>query len=138
MHLWGDAWRTGRPYRVSMANDAAVLVYGCDQVVRLRILEQVARGESVLAPALVRRLITAYVQTPTVASKPEWLGSLTPREVEVLTAVARGVSNAEIGAALHMSAATAKTHVGRLLTKLNARDRTQLVIAAYEAQLVDR
>jgi DNA-binding NarL/FixJ family response regulator len=121
-----------------MANDAAVLVYGCDQVVRLRILEQVARGESVLAPALVRRLITAYVQTPTVASKPEWLGSLTPREVEVLTAVARGMSNAEIGAALHMSAATAKTHVGRLLTKLNARDRTQLVIAAYEAQLVDR
>jgi DNA-binding NarL/FixJ family response regulator len=121
-----------------MANDAAVLVYGCDQVVRLRILEQVARGESVLAPALVRRLITAYVQTATVASKPEWLGSLTPREVEVLTAVARGMSNAEIGAALHMSAATAKTHVGRLLTKLNARDRTQLVIAAYEAQLVDR
>jgi DNA-binding NarL/FixJ family response regulator len=57
---------------------------------------------------------------------------------QVLVAVARGLSNAEIGDALYMSAATAKTHVGRLLTKLNARDRTQLVIAAYEADLVDR
>ena len=53
-------------------------------------------------------------------------------------AVARGLSNAEIGDALYMSAATAKTHVGRLLTKLNARDRTHLVIAAYEAGLINR
>ena len=54
----------------------------------------------------------------------------------MLVAVGRGLSNAEIGAALYMSAATAKTHVGRLLTKLDARDRTHLVIAAYEAGLV--
>ncbi|CAN5895504.1 response regulator transcription factor [soil metagenome] len=60
------------------------------------------------------------------------------RETEVLGEVARGLSNAEIGTALHMSAATAKTHVGRLLTKLDARDRTQLVVAAYEAGLVGR
>jgi DNA-binding NarL/FixJ family response regulator len=96
----------------------------------------VARGESVLAPALVRRLIAAFVETPATASKPAWLDSLTPRETEVLVAVGRGLSNAEIGAALHMSGATAKTHVGRLLTKLNARDRTHLVIAAYEAELI--
>ena len=101
----------------------------------LASVHQVARGESVLAPSLVRRLIAAYVETPATGAKPAWLESLTAREIEVLEAVARGLTNAEIGAALHMSAATAKTHVGRLLTKLNARDRTQLVIAAYEAGL---
>jgi DNA-binding NarL/FixJ family response regulator len=105
----------------------------------LSAVHMVARGESVLAPALVRRLIATYVETPSPATlKPAWLDSLTPREIEVLKAVARGLSNAEIGDALYMSAATAKTHVGRLLTKLNARDRTQLVIAAYEAGLINR
>jgi DNA-binding NarL/FixJ family response regulator len=104
----------------------------------LAAVHQVAQGESVLAPSLVRRLITAFVETPAATAKPAWLGSLTAREIEVLVAVARGLTNAEIGAALHRSAATAKTHVGRLLTKLGARDRTHLVIAAYEAGLVDR
>jgi DNA-binding NarL/FixJ family response regulator len=104
----------------------------------LAAVHLVAQGESVLAPALVRRLIATYVKTPATASKPAWLDSLTPREVEVLVAVGRGLSNAEIGAALYMSAATAKTHVGRLLTKLDARDRTHLVIAAYEAGLMER
>jgi len=104
----------------------------------LAAVHQVADGESVLAPTLVRRLIAAYVETPPAAAKPMWLSSLTAREVEVLVAVARGLSNAEIGVTLHMSAATAKTHVGRLLTKLGVRDRTHLVIAAYEAGLVDR
>lgn len=104
----------------------------------LAAVHLVARGEAVLAPPLLRRLITAYTQTPAVSGKPFWLDSLTPRETEVLVAVAQGMSNAEIGAALHMSAATAKTHVGRLLTKLAARDRTHLVIAAYDAGLVNR
>jgi DNA-binding NarL/FixJ family response regulator len=104
----------------------------------LAAVHLVAQGESVLAPALVRRLIAAYVEIPTTSSRPAWLDSLTPREIEVLVAVARGLSNAEIGSALYMSAATAKTHVGRLLTKLNVRDRTHLVIAAYEAGLISR
>jgi DNA-binding NarL/FixJ family response regulator len=99
----------------------------------LAAVHLVDEGESVLAPVLVRRLIAAYS-----ASKPAWLGSLTPREIEVLVAVGRGLSNAEIGDALYMSAATAKTHVGHLLTKLDVRDRTHLVIAAYEAGLMDR
>jgi DNA-binding NarL/FixJ family response regulator len=102
----------------------------------LAAVHLVAQGESVLAPSLVRRLIAAFVETPATASKPAWLDSLTPREVEVLVEVARGLSNAEIGDALYMSSATAKTHVGRLLMKLNVRDRTHLVIAAYEAGLV--
>jgi DNA-binding NarL/FixJ family response regulator len=104
----------------------------------LAAVHLVADGESVLAPVLVRRLIAAYVKAPTSATKPSWLDSLTPREIEVLVAVGRGMSNAEIGDALYMSAATAKTHVGHLLTKLDARDRTHLVIAAYEAGLMDR
>ncbi|HSK55906.1 MAG TPA: response regulator transcription factor [Jiangellales bacterium] len=104
----------------------------------LAAVRVVARGESVLAPTLVRRLIAAFVQAPASAPEPAWLGSLTAREVEVLGAVGRGLTNAEIGTSLHMSAATAKTHVGRLLAKLGARDRTQLVIAAYEAGLVGR
>jgi DNA-binding NarL/FixJ family response regulator len=102
----------------------------------LAAVHTVARGDSVLAPSLVRRLIAAFVDTPAAPSKPAWLDSLTARETEVLVAVAQGLTNAEIGVALHMSAATAKTHVGRLLTKLGARDRTHLVIAAYEAGLV--
>jgi DNA-binding NarL/FixJ family response regulator len=104
----------------------------------LAAVHLVDQGESVLAPALIRRLIATYVQTPTTAPRPVWLDSLTPREIEVLVAVARGLNNAEIGDALYMSTATAKTHVGRLLTKLNARDRTHLVIAAYEAGLINR
>jgi len=104
----------------------------------LAAVHQVAQGESVLAPSLVRRLIAAFVEVRPATAKPAWVNSLTAREIEVLAAVAQGLSNAEIGVALHMSAATAKTHVGRLLTKLNARDRTHLVIAAYEAGLVDR
>lgn len=103
----------------------------------LAAVHLVDEGESVLAPALIRRLIATYVQTPTTAPRPVWLDSLTPREIEVLVAVARGLNNAEIGDALYMSTATAKTHVGRLLTKLNARDRTHLVIAAYEAGLIN-
>lgn len=74
----------------------------------LAAVHLVDEGESVLAPALIRRLIATYVQTPTTAPRPVWLDSLTPREIEVLVAVARGLNNAEIGDALYMSTATAK------------------------------
>ncbi len=104
----------------------------------LAAVHTVARGDTVLSPALIRRLVAAYVQTPASPEPPRWLGSLTVRELDVLGQVARGLNNVEIGAALHMSAATAKTHVGRLLAKLDARDRTQLAIAAYDAGLVQR
>ena len=104
----------------------------------LAAVHTVARGDSVLSPTLLRRLMAEFVQTSVVTAPPAWVATLTPREAEVLSEVARGLSNTEIGGALHMSAATAKTHVGRLLMKLRARDRTQLVIAAYEAGLVER
>jgi len=104
----------------------------------LAAVHTVARGDSVLAPTLLRRLMAEFLQTPAAPAPPAWLATLTPREVDVLREVARGLSNNEIGMALHMSGATAKTHVGRLLTKVDARGRTQLAIAAYEAGLVER
>ena len=104
----------------------------------LAAVRVVASGEALLAPKVTRRLIEQFVQQP-VAARTEphpGLSSLTEREREVLAAVARGLSNAEIGEELFMSHATAKTHVSRLLTKLDARDRAQLVMLAYEAGVV--
>jgi DNA-binding NarL/FixJ family response regulator len=98
----------------------------------------VADGEALLAPKVTRRLIEQFVQQPeAAASAPNpALSTLTDREAEVLAAVARGLSNAEVAEELFMSHATAKTHVSRLLTKLDARDRAQLVVIAYEAGVV--
>ncbi|HEY3506336.1 MAG TPA: response regulator transcription factor [Actinocatenispora sp.] len=97
----------------------------------------VAAGESLLAPTVTRRLIADYIgqPRPSRTSSPRLTG-LTDREREVLTLVARGLSNPDIAAYLTVSLATVKTHVGRLLTKLHARDRAQLVISAYETGLV--
>ncbi len=102
----------------------------------------VSRGESLLAPSVTRQLIAEFVRrqpSPGVA-RPEATGSmdgLTEREKEVLVLVARGLSNQEIGQQLFVTPATAKTHVSRLLMKLGARDRTQLVVLAYESGLVE-
>jgi DNA-binding NarL/FixJ family response regulator len=103
----------------------------------LAAVRLVADGQALLAPTVTRRLLEEFARRPAVGgSPPAWLRTLTAREVEVLVAVARGLSNAEIAAALHVSTATAKTHVSRLLTKLDARDRAQLVVLAYEAGVV--
>ena len=96
-----------------------------------------AAGQALLAPSVTRRLLEEFVSRPAGHGKPPpWLGTLTARETEVLGAVARGLSNAEIADSLYMSPATAKTHVSRLLAKLHARDRAQLVMLAYEAGVV--
>ena len=104
----------------------------------LAAVRVVAGGEALLAPKVTRRLIEEFVQhRPAATGAPHpGLASLTEREREVLAAVARGLSNAEIAAELFMSHATAKTHVSRLLTKLDARDRAQLVMIAYESGVV--
>jgi DNA-binding NarL/FixJ family response regulator len=97
----------------------------------------VAAGESLLAPSLTRTLIEAFVRSPVPsAGTPPALAELTAREVDVLRLVAGGLSNAEIAAALVLSHATVKTHLSRILGKLDLRDRAQLVVAAYEAGLV--
>jgi len=94
----------------------------------------VAAGEALLAPAITRRLIAEFARRPRAAapSAGDLLAPLTEREREVLQQVAAGSSNAEVAAALHLSVATVKTHISRLLAKLDCRDRAQLVVVAYE------
>jgi DNA-binding NarL/FixJ family response regulator len=97
----------------------------------------VVSGETLLAPAITRRLIEEFCTRPSPATTtPSELSDLTPREIEVLTLVARGHSNAEIATTLVVAETTVKTHVGRILAKLSLSDRTQAVIAAYETGLI--
>lgn len=96
----------------------------------------VAAGDALIAPGVTRRLIQDFATRPEKARPRRELTAVTEREREVLTLVGRGLSNTEIAAELYISVATAKTYLTRLLTKLDARDRVQLVIIAYEAGLV--
>jgi DNA-binding NarL/FixJ family response regulator len=97
----------------------------------------VAAGEALLSPRATRLLVERFVATPgPEAVAPETLAALTDRERDVLALIARGLSNAEISAHLVVSPATTKTHVSHLLAKLAARDRAQLVVAAYTSGLV--
>jgi DNA-binding NarL/FixJ family response regulator len=97
----------------------------------------VASGDALLAPSVTRRLVEDFVRRPPPGEeRPERLASLTEREQEVLALIARGLSNAEIAAKLFVSGATVKTHVNRILSKLELRDRVQAVVAAYETGLV--
>jgi DNA-binding NarL/FixJ family response regulator len=101
----------------------------------LTAIRVVASGEALLAPTVTRRLIAEFSRRPE-PSRSVTLHGVTDREREVLLAIARGKSNTEIAAELSLGMATVKTHIGRLLSKLDARDRAQLVIAAYESGLV--
>ncbi len=103
----------------------------------LNAVRVVARGEALLAPSITRQLIADIATRPDTARPPApELGVLTEREREVMTLVGRGLSNSEIAAQLFVSPATAKAHVSHVMTKLNARDRAQLVVIAYESGLV--
>jgi len=103
----------------------------------LNAIRVVAAGEALLAPTVTRRLISEFARRPQPGHIPvPGLTGVTGREREVLTLVGQGLTNQEIAEHLHISLATARTHVGHLLTKLTARDRAQLVITAYETGLV--
>jgi len=103
----------------------------------LAAIRVVAAGDALLAPRVTRRLIEEFARRPEPAlGTPGALAVLTDREREVLALVARGLSNTEIAEQLVVSPATSKTHVSRILTKLGARDRAQLVMLAYETGLV--
>ncbi len=103
----------------------------------LTAIRIVAAGDALLAPAVTRQLIAEFTRHPEPRQRPTGvLDEITERERDVLTLIGLGLSNTEIADHLHISLSTAKTHVGRLLTKLGARDRTQLVIAAYDTGLV--
>lgn len=99
----------------------------------------VASGDAVVAPRVTQRLLEKYVRSRPAAPKPQrdpLLKDLTPRELEVLGAIAEGLSNAELARRFFLSEATVKTHVRRILTKLHLRDRVQAVVYAYETGLV--
>jgi DNA-binding NarL/FixJ family response regulator len=107
----------------------------------IEAIKVVAEGEALLTPGITRRLITEFVSRTAPADRPPpaalaSLATLTDREREVLVRVAAGRSNAELAGDLHISRATAKTHVSNLLAKLGARDRIQLVVLAYESGIV--
>ncbi|HVV18429.1 MAG TPA: response regulator transcription factor [Pseudonocardiaceae bacterium] len=103
----------------------------------LNAIRVVAGGEGLLAPTVTRRLIAEFARRPEPARSPaRALDGITDREKEVLLLIAKGMSNAEVCDHLHLTMATVKTHIGRLLSKLQARDRAQLVIVAYETGLV--
>ena len=102
-------------------------------------VHMVRAGDAMLAPAITRRLVERFA-VPTVNPRTEALhkdlATLTPREREVLGLLGRGLSNAELAARFHLSEATVKTHVARILAKLNLRDRAQAVVVAYETGLI--
>ena len=96
----------------------------------------VASGDALLSPAITRRLIENYTRRPPPTLHPALLAELTPRELEVLRLVARGLSNADIARELVVGEATVKTHVARIFSKLDLHDRAQAVVLAYESGLV--
>jgi DNA-binding NarL/FixJ family response regulator len=112
------------------------LVKDTEPVELIRAVRTVAAGESLLSPRATRRLIEEYAARAKPAQMAPVLDFLTDREREVMGLVAAGLSNDEIAAELVISPATAKTHVSRAMIKLNARDRAQLVVFAYETGLV--
>jgi DNA-binding NarL/FixJ family response regulator len=103
----------------------------------LAAVRMVRTGDAMLAPAITRRLVERFaVRDGRASGLHRDLKVLTPRETEVLAAVARGLSNAELAASFHLSEATVKTHVARILSKLGLRDRAQAVVVAYETGLI--
>jgi DNA-binding NarL/FixJ family response regulator len=102
----------------------------------LAAIRTVAAGDALLSPSVTRRVIQQFTKLPARTAPPE-LDELTPREQDVLRLLAQGLSNAEIGAQLYIGETTVKTHVTRILQKLDVRDRAQAIVFAYRAGLVD-
>ena len=124
-------------YQAIRSGASGFLVKDCEPADLIQAVRVVARGDALLAPSVTRRLITDLARRP---ERPQLdganLASLTDREREVMSQVAAGLSNDEIATKLFLSPLTVKTHVSRILTKLGARDRAQLVVLAYESGLV--
>ena len=124
-------------YQALQAGASGFLVKDTEPAELLHAVRVAARGDALLSPSVTRRLITDIASRPQRPPAPDRaLAALTEREREVMALVAAGLSNDEIAARLYLSPLTAKTHVSRIMTKLNARDRAQLVVMAYESGLV--
>jgi DNA-binding NarL/FixJ family response regulator len=123
-------------YTALKVGASGFLVKDTDPVELIHGVRVTARGDALLAPSVTRRLIAEFATRIKLPPPSRALEQLTEREREVMTLVAGGLSNDEIAARLVVSPATAKTHVSRVLTKLGARDRAQLVVLAYESGMV--
>jgi DNA-binding NarL/FixJ family response regulator len=125
-------------FQALRAGASGFLGKGAEPDELLAAIRTVARGDQLLSPAATRSLIARFLASPGNERRaaPEALGALTEREREIVTLVARGLSNEEIAGHLVVSPATVKTHVNRAMVKLGAHDRAQLVIVAYETGLV--
>jgi len=122
------------------AGASGFLLKGGEPADLIHAIQVVAAGDSLLAPSVTRKLIETYTSRPQPPTNinHHGLDELTTREREVLSLIAQGLTNAEIAQALQLSPLTAKTHVSRILLKLGARDRVQLVVIAYQSGLVNR
>ena len=118
------------------AGAAGFLVKDTDAAELIRAVRVVAGGDALLSPAVTRRLIAEYTANARRPREIPGIADLTPREREVVRLIATGLSNEEIANELYVSQSTVKTHTSRAMTKLSARDRAQLVVAAYEAGIV--
>jgi DNA-binding NarL/FixJ family response regulator len=124
-------------YAAMRAGASGFMLKDVDPPDLVHAVRVVNNGDAMLAPAITRRLIEEFTKRPAPgAGPPAAFDELTARELDVLRLMARGLSNAEIGAELFLSPATAKTHVARILSKLGLRDRIQAVVLAYETGLV--
>jgi len=122
--------------RAIRAGASGFLVKDTEPVDLIRAVRVVAAGDALLSPGITRRLLERAAVGMKDAVAPSELAGLTDREVEVLRLVAQGLTNDEIAGQLFLSPLTAKTHVSRIMQKLHARDRVQLVVLAYETGLV--
>ncbi len=123
-------------YRAIRAGASGFLLKDVRPAELVHAVRVVSSGDTLLAPAITRRLLEEFIRRPLPGQRPAELGELTDRESEVLGLVARGLSNAEIAQRLFLGETTVKTHVTRVLTKLHLRDRVQAVVLAYESGLV--
>jgi DNA-binding NarL/FixJ family response regulator len=123
-------------YRALRAGAAGFLLKDSPSSRLIAAVRAAATGDSLIEPAITRRLVERFVEAPQPQGLPAELTSLTERELDVLRLIARGLSNAEIAAELVVAETTVKTHVARVLTKLGVRDRVQAVVVAYQTGFV--
>jgi DNA-binding NarL/FixJ family response regulator len=123
-------------YRALRAGASGFLLKDATREQLVAAVRTVAAGESLLAPQITRRLVEDFCRRPPPGELPADAATLSERELDVLRLLARGLSNAEIGTQLYLSDATVKSHVARILHKLDLRDRAQVIVYAYESGLV--
>ena len=123
-------------YEALKAGASGFLLKDAPEQQLLAAIRTVVEGVALFAPEVTRQLVDTLTRPRPAASTPAELATLTPRELEVLRLVARGLSNHDLAHELHLTEATVKTHIARILTKLGLSSRTQAVVAAYESGLI--